>query len=247
MERGISQHRLRLLALASVIALVGVGAAAPADARRTSGPFVELHAVAGLAPDGRSIAVQVLASCPERWTVVEAVVAVTQPQASGRASFPLTCIGSVRPFNVTVPSSGGVFDLGDAQATASVVISRGKTAGAEHDQTLSVEPRVAVELAESARIESGGSAVVIDVTVACPVGTNGLRSGLNISQSGITSGNGFYVPVCDGAPHTFTVRVEASRGTYQAGIAQALTFADVEHDGQVFSGVDDDGALELVG
>jgi hypothetical protein len=33
---------------------------------------------------------------------------------------------------------------------------------------------------------------------------------------------------------------------YQPGIAQALTFADVEFEGMVFSGVDDDGALELV-
>jgi hypothetical protein len=42
------------------------------------------------------------------------------------------------------------------------------------------------------------------------------------------------------------VRVQASQGLYEPGIAQALTFADVEYNGQVFSGVDDDGALELV-
>ena len=39
--------------------------------------------VAGLAPDGRSMIVQVLASCPERWTVVEAVIRVSQPGAYG--------------------------------------------------------------------------------------------------------------------------------------------------------------------
>lgn len=247
MERGMTRYWLRGVVLAAVIALVGVGAAAPADARRAaSGPVVDLHSVGGLAPDGRSISVQVLASCPERWTVVEAVVAVSQPQASGQVSFPLSCIGSLRPFRVTVPSSGDAFDLSDAQATASVVIKRGKTASTQDAQTLTVEPLVAVELAETAQLESGGGAVVIAVTVACPVGTTGLRSGLNISQSGTTSGNGFYVPVCDGTPHTFSVRAEATRGVYQVGIAQALTFADVEHDGRVFSGVDDDGALELV-
>lgn len=246
MERGMTRYWFRGLVLAAVIGVVGVGAAAPADARRASGPIVDLHSVAGLAPDGRSISVQVLASCPQRWTVVEALVAVSQPQASGRASFPLTCIGSLRPFTVTVPSSGGVFDLRAAQATASVVITRGKTASTQDAETLTVEPRVAVELTETAQLESGGGAVVIGVTVACPVDTTGLRSGLNVSQSGTTSGNGFYVPVCDGTPHTFSVRVEATRGVYQAGIAQALTFADVEHDGRVFSGVDDDGALELV-
>jgi hypothetical protein len=246
MERGMTRYLLRGLVLAAVIALVGVGAAAPADARRTSGPMVDLHSVGGLAPDGRSISVQVLASCPERWTVVEAVVTVSQPQASGRASFPLTCIGSLRSFWVVVPSSGGTFDLADAEATASVVIKRGKTQQTQDAQTLTVEPRVFVELAESAQLEPGGTAVVIDITVACPVGTTGRQSSINISQSGRTSGNGTYLPVCDGTPHTFSVRVMASRGVYEAGIAQALTFADVEHDGRVFSGVDDDGALEIV-
>jgi hypothetical protein len=44
------------------------------------------------------------------------------------------------------------------------------------------------------------------------------------------------------------VRVDknADSNPYQPGIAQALTFADVEYNGDVFSGVDDDGALELV-
>jgi hypothetical protein len=40
--------------------------------------------------------------------------------------------------------------------------------------------------------------------------------------------------------------VQASQGAYQAGIAQALTFADIEYAGNVFYGVNDDGALELV-
>ena len=40
--------------------------------------------------------------------------------------------------------------------------------------------------------------------------------------------------------------VQASQGAYQAGIAQALTFADIEYAGNVFYGVNEDGALELV-
>ena len=103
-----------------------------------------------------------------------------------------------------------------------------------------------VELAESGRLESGGSGIVLDMTVACPAGTTGLPSGLNLSQAGRVSGNGAYRPICDGARHTFAVRVQASQGVYEAGIAQALTFANVEFEGQVFVGVDDDGALELV-
>jgi hypothetical protein len=237
----------RTLALVGVVALLGVvAAAAPAGARVTAGPAVEVQGVAGLAPDGRSIGVQVLASCPERWTVVQAVVSVTQPGASGEASFPLTCIGSMRMFAVSVPSTSGAFQLGSAQLTASVVIKRGKTASADDSQVVPVQPTVLVELAETAQLESGGGAVVTDVAVACPAGTNGLESRLVVSQAGQVMGVGTYTPVCDGSRHTFTVRVQASHGVYQAGIAQALTFADIEFGGEIFSGVDDDGALDIV-
>ena len=40
------------------------------------------------------------------------------------------------------------------------------------------------------------------------------------------------------------MRVAASDGVYQPGIAQALTFADIEFGGEIFFGVDDDGALD---
>jgi hypothetical protein len=241
------QAVVRTLALAGVVALLGVlAAAAPAAARVTAGPAVQIQGVAGLAPDGRSVSVQVLASCPERWTVVEAVVRVSQPGASGQASFPLSCIGSMRLFGVSVPSSGGAFQLGSAQVSASVVIKRGKTARADDSQILTAQPTVLVELAETARLENGGGAVVIDVAVACPAGTTGRESRLVVSQAGRTMGVGTYLPICDGSRHTFTVRVLASQGVYEAGIAQALTFADIEFGGEIFSGVDDDGALDIV-
>ena len=62
-------------------------------------------------------------------------------------------------------------------------------------------------------------------------------------------GSSTYTPICDGSRHTFTVRVEKDTDSnpYQPGIAQALTFANVEWQGEVFYGIDDDGALELVG
>jgi hypothetical protein len=41
--------------------------------------------------------------------------------------------------------------------------------------------------------------------------------------------------------------VEASQGVYRPGIAQALTFANIEFDGQAIYGIDDDGALDIVG
>jgi hypothetical protein len=236
----------RMLTLVGMVVLLGALAAGPAGARFQEAPTVDIHSVAGLAPDGRSINVNVLASCPERSTVVEAVVRVSQPGASGQASFPLTCIKSVRSFWVTVPASSGNFQLGSAQATASVVIKRGNTARADDSEVVDVQPTVRVELAETARIPDGGAAVLLAVTVACPVGTTGRESGLVVSQAGQVMGTGRYTPVCDGSRHTFTVRVQASQGLYQPGIAQALTFADVEYNGDVFSGVDDDGALDLV-
>ena len=245
MKREIARRRARTFALAGALALLVAWTAAPAGARPSPGPTVDVQSAAWLAPDGGSVSFQVIASCPERWSVVQAVVAVSQPQASGQASFPLVCIGSLRVFNVTVPAAAGTFRLGQAQATASVVIKRGKTQSAQDSQLLQVDPAVLVELAESARLESGGGAVTMDVTVACPVGATGLESRRGVSQ-GATRGVGTYTPVCNGLRHTFTVRVEAPRGGYQAGIAQALTFADVEFDGRFFAGVDDDGALEIV-
>ena len=236
----------RTLALGGVVALLAALSATPAGARFQEPPTVDIHSAAGLAPDGRSINVNVLASCPERWTVVEAVVRVSQPGGSGQASFPLTCIKSVRSFWISVPASIGSFQLGSAQVTASVVIQRGNTVRADDSQIVTVDPTVLVELAESAQILDGGAAVLLDVTVACPVGTTGRESGLVVSQAGRVMGTGRYTPVCDGSGHTFTVRVQASQGVYEPGIAQALTFADVEFGGQVFSGVDDDGALDLV-
>jgi hypothetical protein len=119
-----------------------------------------------------------------------------------------------------------------------VVVKRGKTERAQDSEVLLVQPTVFVELADSAQLESGGGAVAIAVTVACPVGANGQQSYVNVSQ-GQTTGNGSYVPVCDGSRHTFTVRVQASQSVYQAGGAQALTFANVEHGGISVSGVDE--------
>jgi hypothetical protein len=245
MKQGIARRRARTFALAGAVALVVAWGAAPAGARPSSPPTVDVQSVAWLAPDGGSMSFQVIASCSERWSVVEAVVTVSQPQASGQASFPLTCIGALRVFNVTVPASAGTFRLGEAQATASVVVKRGRTQSAQDSQLLRVDPAVLVELAESARLESGGGAVVMGLTVACPTGTTGLESRLVVSQ-GQTLGIGTYTPVCDGSSHAFVVRVEASRGVYQAGIAQALTFANIEFEGRGFAGIDDDGALEIV-
>jgi hypothetical protein len=240
----VPRYALRALTLAAVIALLGAGGT-PAEAGQRE-PFLDIHSAARLAPDGHSVVVDLLWSCPLRWTVVEAIVAVSQPHASGQASFQATCVDQVLPMTVTVPSSGGTFELGEAQVAASVLIKRGRTQRVEDAEVVDLQPDVFVDLADTARLESGGGAVVIDVTVACPVGANGQpTSYVNVSQ-GQASGAGNYVPVCDGSPHTLSVRVPAARGVYQPGAAQALTFADVEHQGcNCFSGFDE-SAVQIV-
>jgi len=238
----------RALVAVGLIALLALAAAAVPGAAARAKPTPEVHVqhVAGLTPDGRSMIVQVLASCPEQWTVVEAAVTVSQPGASGRASFPLTCLGSLRNFFVTVPVSSGTFALGEVVVSASVVVERGKTVRADDSLVIPVQPLVLVELADFARLESGNGAVVLDVTVTCHAETSGLESRLVVSQ-GRTLGVGLYTPICDGTPHTFTVRVEAREGIYDPSfVAQALTFANTEHAAQIVYGIDDDGSLELV-
>ena len=240
------KHVRRVLAVCAlaVLAVLGAGAASPAEARLVPGPVVDIHSAAWLAPDGSSLTVTVLASCPERWNVVEAVVAVSQPQATGQASFQFPCIGSIRSFSVLVPSGGGTFELGEASVTATLTIKRGRLDSARDAELVDVQPAVFVELAETATLESGGAAVLIDVAVACPVRAIAQQSYVNVSQGQTATGNGTYVPVCDGHTHTFTVRVQAARGAYQVGPAQALTFANVEHEGVGVAGVDE-GAVQI--
>jgi hypothetical protein len=168
--------------------------------------------------------------------VLESSVTVSQPQASGKGSFPLTCTGLFRSFTVPVPTSGAPFELGEAQATGFVLVKRGRTAQTQDSQRVSVDPIVFVDLADTAQLEAGGGAVSLDVTTACAVGANGQESYVNVSQ-GQASGNGNYVPVCNGQNHTETVRVPASQGLYQPGTARGFTFAFVEAGGNSFSGI----------
>jgi len=234
-----------MFAFAGLAGFLVAGGALPATARPVQTPTVELGSAAGLAPDGRSVSITVLAQCPERWTVVEALASVSQPQASGQASFPLTCTGSFQSFAVSVPSSGNPFELGEAHASASVLIKRGRTEQAGDSEVVTVEPTVLVDLADKALLQDGGEAVSIDITVACPAGSNGQQSYVNVSQGQSTSGNGVYVPICDGRQHTFTVKVQASEGLFQPGGAHGLTFAFVEAGGQSFSGIDENTQMQI--
>jgi hypothetical protein len=237
MKRNILRSGGRALTVAGlIVGLLAVGGSPRAEARPIRPqPTVDLLSVARLGVDRQSVDVDVTASCPARWTVVEAVVTVIQPQASGSASFPLTCTGGNQLFTVTIQSGGAPFQLGQAQGTASVVIERGRRLQAQDTQLVRFVPTVSVALADVALLSGGGQVVTIEVTVACPVGSTGEQSYVNVQQ-GQASGFGFYVPSCDGQPHTFTVAVQASQGLYQVGGAHSTAFAFVGAGGDVFFG-----------
>jgi hypothetical protein len=238
MNRRVSPHRVRAFGLVSVVALLVAGAALPTEAHPRTPTRLEvvLHTATGLDPDGQTVFVNLIARCPEGWTVLESSVTVSQPQASGKGSFPLTCTDLFRSFSVAVPTSGAPFELGEAQATGFVLVKRGRTAQTQDSEVVSVDPIVFVDLADTALLEAGGAAVLLDVTTACAVGASGQQSYVNVSQ-GQTSGNGNYVPVCNGQSHTETVRVPASQGLYQPGTARGFSFAFVEFGGNSFSGI----------
>jgi hypothetical protein len=228
---------MRTLASILVACLVAAAGAGLADARRPTPPTVDLGSSALLAPDGGSIATSVVASCADGSTVLRATVTVTQAHASGSGSFALACIGPFpRVFPVTVAATSGTFSLGPAQATATVVVQRGRVQEAQSSTAVQLEPAVTVSLADAATLSGGGEAVSIGVTVACAPGPSGLDSYVAVSQGNVI-GRGFYVPVCDGTPHTFTVTAVAAQGTFQAGEARALSFADVTWNGSFFAGV----------
>ena len=234
---------LRKSALAIAL-VVAAGLAGSGEARRAQDPTVELGTAAGLAPDGRSLRIEVIASCPERSSVVEARVTVAQPQASGSGSFPLACIGSKRPFSVVVASSGGTFALGPAQAAATVVVERGHTAQANDAESIQLDPTVVLELADTALLQGAGESASIGLTVACNPGATGEESYVAVQQGNLVA-RGFYTPSCDGTPHTLSVLATLAQGAFQPGDARALSFATASLAGSSFTGVADE-SLQLV-
>lgn len=221
------------LAVGVLAALLAAISAAPSGARPATSPYVDVQHLAAVTPDGGAAVVQVIASCPERWALVDASVTVTQPQASGSASFPLTCTGSLQVFyQVTVPASVGVFDLAPVQVSASVVVKRGQTTSVQDAETIQPSPIVHVAIADTARLVEGGATV--EVSVACSAQTTGVESRLVISRGQIVD-FGTYTPFCDGTPHTHTVFVSTP---LTPGQVQVLTFAQVTFAGQLFYGID---------
>ena len=84
---------------------------------------------------------------------------------------------------------------------------------------------LAVEIAPTARLLQGGKAVAVQVTVTCPTGAEVLEAFLYVNQDGTQGQFASFQPICDGSPHTFTVRAEPQSGfRYHVGEAQVSAF-----------------------
>ena len=144
MEGG-SAMRYRRVALLGVLvvgaAVLGPAITVPAGAEPKPKVRVELTTAATLTEGGQAVVVEITASCHGQWQVLEALVTVSQPQASGQGGFPLTCTGRDQTFSVTVRSFGAAFEVGAAQASAFVLIERrGQTQQAQDSAVLQITP-----------------------------------------------------------------------------------------------------------
>ena len=228
MGRSHILRRVHRLALTGLLALVVASTAQPAEAGKSQDPAVYLQSV-GLMPDSQAALVRLDVYCSEQQTVVGARVSVVQPQASGEASYSPRCIGR-DIIEVAVPSDG-VFETGQAQVSAVVVFRQGRTKEVRDTQVMRFGPIVTVALADEGHLGDGGKAVVVDVRVACPVGSTGQQSPVFSYPS-----QGSYVPTCDGGSHTWGVRLEISQGEWLPGPAVVTAFAHVEEGGERFTG-----------
>ena len=227
----------RRLVVIGVVGLLVGGGAQVASAHRTPLSVEIVSDQSSLAPDGSSMTFVISTVCDRTWTIVEASVSATQPQASGTGPFSPTC-GRI-PYNVqvTVPATSGTFQTGSADVTARLVVQQGRSKRAQDSATLRVRPDVSVVLADQAVLEGDG-AVRIDVTVTCPMSAVGQGGDVTI-YNGQAAGTGTFGPTrCDTFPHTVSVRVASSEGPFRVGSAEALASASVTEGGDVFPGGD---------
>jgi hypothetical protein len=227
----------RRLVLTGLVGLLVAGGAQVASAHRTALSVEILSEQTLVAPDGGSMTFDLSTVCDRTWTIVEASVTVTQPQASGTGSFTPNCGRIPYVVRATVPATGGTFQTGSAEATAVLVVQQGPTKRAQDSATVRVRPDVSVVLADQAVLEGDG-AVRIDVTVTCPMSAVGQGGGVRIYDGRIVGTGTFGPTPCDTLPHTVSVRVASSEGSFQVGTAEATAFASVTEGGDVFGGSD---------
>lgn len=232
-----SRSWMRRSVVAVLLGMFVLGGAQAAHANPNDLSLEVLREQAFVAPDGRSITFGVITQCDRKTNVIEARATAVQPQASGEATFIPRCTRLPEFVQVTVPSSGGSFVTGEAQFSARLVVREGRTKQVQDAAELRVRPTVSVVLADQAVLIGGGSAVEIDVIVTCPIAATGLGGHVVIYQA--TVGNGSFGPTaCDGLPHTLSVTVLASSGSFRAGAAEAGADAAVAEGGDIFPNSD---------
>ena len=235
MGSGVVARRLVISSLVGLLLVVGGAQGAAAHRTALSVEIVSVQAL--VAADGGSMTFDLSTVCDRTWTIVEASVSVTQPQASGTGSFTPNCGRIPYVVRVTVPATSGRFQTGSANATAVLVVRQGSTKHAQDSGALRVRPEVSVLLADRAVLEGDG-AVRIDVTVTCPMSAVGQGGSVTI-YDGVVAGTGGFGPTpCDMLAHTVSVRVASSEGPLRVGSAQALASASVTEGGDVFPGGD---------
>lgn len=237
MGSSTSRRALRL-ALAGLVGLLVTGGAQAASAHRTPLSVQIISDQSSLAPDGRSMTFYLETTCDMGWTIVEASVTVTQPQASGTGPFTPFCRRIPYNVQVTVPATSGTFQTGPTQATAVLVVKQGPTKRAQDSGTVRARPDVSAVLADHAVLDGDG-AVRIDVTVTCPMIAEG-RGGYVQIYDGVVAGSGTFGPTpCDALPHTLSVRVVPDAGgSFRVGSAEALSSATITEGGDFISGGD---------
>jgi hypothetical protein len=87
---------------------------------------------------------------------------------------------------------------------------------------------LAVEIGKKATLLDGGQAVDVRVTVTCPAGGVVLEAFVYVTQEGNESQFAFFQPICDGNPHSFTVRAEALDFVFHRGKARASGYLLLE-------------------
>jgi hypothetical protein len=230
--------RLRLVVLAGLLGLLVAGGGQAAQAHPSELELEVLSDQGVVAPDGKSISFHISTRCDRKATVLDARVSATQPQASGEATFAPMCTRLPQVVGVTVPSAGGSFQTGEASVSAILAVRAGRTKVVQDSAVLRIRPSVSVLLADHAVREGGGEAVLIDVTVTCPVAADG-RGGLVTIYQGQAAGTGSVAPTtCDGSPRTVSVRVATSGGFFQVGSAEAAASVSVVEGGDSFPGSD---------
>lgn len=235
-DRSNLRRGRRLLGV--LVGVLVVAGAQSVSAHRSELSVEILSGQSGLSPDGTAMTLHLTTQCDPKWTIVEARVRVEQAQAWGETSFTPRCQRLTYGVTVTVPAAVGTFQTGSAQASAVLIVQQGKSKESRDSASLRARPSVSLMLGNRGTLEDGGAAVRVDVTVTCPRFASGLGGRVRVYDGQVVGTGSFGPTPCDGAPHTVTVRAQATEGTFRAGSAEAFAFVGIEEDGDIFQGAD---------